>query len=233
MEKWLQLLFAVVGIFVVVMLELLDWQGRIEILEIKYPRLWRLVNNRPMRLVLLVLAIGLLSRDFKDIAAVAPPPVVHVTLTAPTSSKGEPSRKASQSQVQRNSQAINAPGGIAVGGGTVNQPTVNNFGPPPLELKASLQPVDSDKQGLIKTEITIVPNESVSAPFGLALELDNPIVSIWFVVENAGATVGGGPYRLGTHALVTVGTGISPSHALIITVYSALPVKLVKPPSIE
>jgi hypothetical protein len=131
------------------------------------------------------------------------------------------------------SPQVNVQNGIAITGGVVANPTVNNFVPPPLELKASLRTVASDKEGLIQTEITIVPTQAVSAPFGIALEFDNPIESIWFIVKDAGATIGGGPYRLGTHALTTVGTGISPSHPLVITVHSVLPVKLLKSPTIE
>ncbi len=69
MDKWLEFIFVVVVFGFVLFLEFLDWQGRAEIIESKYPRLWKLVNNRPARFLLMVLAIGLLIKDFKDATA--------------------------------------------------------------------------------------------------------------------------------------------------------------------
>jgi hypothetical protein len=56
-------------------IEFLDWYGRLEIIKRKWPRGWRAMNNRPMRLVLLIACFGLLVRDFRDIVATAPPGV--------------------------------------------------------------------------------------------------------------------------------------------------------------
>lgn len=117
-------------------------------------------------------------------------------------------------------------GGITAG-------TVINNGPPPLAMTASENVVASDKEGFIKTIITVVPNIPVVAPTAVALELDNPISMIGFWVAGAAMIQGGGPSRIGTHALISVGTSFSPQHALLITVYSALPVKLIRPPSLE
>jgi hypothetical protein len=44
----------------------LDWHGRIEVLETKHPKLARLVEGRPLRLVLLLLVLGLLIGDFRE-----------------------------------------------------------------------------------------------------------------------------------------------------------------------
>jgi hypothetical protein len=54
-------------------LEYLDWHGRSDVLKEKHPRVWVFVNNRPMRLVLSLLVLGFLVKDFKDAVAVAPP----------------------------------------------------------------------------------------------------------------------------------------------------------------
>jgi hypothetical protein len=85
----------------------------------------------------------------------------------------------------------------------------------------------------MKTEITIVPNQMVTAPFTICLDFDNPITDIGNTVKNASAVMGGGPFRRGIHARDTVGTSIGPSHPLIVVVFSLLPVKLVATPHIE
>ena len=46
--------------------EYLDWHGRMEILEKKHPRIWRLVNDRPFRLILLLLIFAILSAELKE-----------------------------------------------------------------------------------------------------------------------------------------------------------------------
>jgi hypothetical protein len=73
----------------------------------------------------------------------------------------------------------------------------------------------------------------VTAPFNIVLEFDNPISSIGWTVKNVGAQMGGGPFRIGTHAFDTVETSMSRNHPLVVIVYSVLPVKLVKPPKVE
>jgi len=59
-----------------VVCELLDTKGRLEMIKKDHPKLWRHMNNRPARLILLGIAIGLLAKDFRDVAAVAPAPIV-------------------------------------------------------------------------------------------------------------------------------------------------------------
>jgi hypothetical protein len=123
-------------------------------------------------------------------------------------------------------------GGIVVGG-IASQAGGANCGPPPLVMTTSKRVVESDKDGLIKTIITVVPSEPVSAPTAVAIQFDNPITSMDFWVEGAASTSGGGPYRNGTHAMISIGTGFNPKHALLLTVYSVLPVTVVKPPTLE
>ena len=85
----------------------------------------------------------------------------------------------------------------------------------------------------MKTEITIIPNQQVTAPFTIALEFDNPITDIGHTVKNVGAQMGGGPFSRGIHARETVSTSIGPSHPLVVVVFSLLPIKLVAPPRVE
>ncbi|HKW65484.1 MAG TPA: hypothetical protein VJN89_23235 [Candidatus Acidoferrum sp.] len=126
-----------------------------------------------------------------------------------------------------------APGGINIGGNNQGTAIVNNIAAPSLQMTASVESVTSDKEGLLKTVVTVVPNVPVSAPTGVALEFDNPIMSISFSVRGAAGVMGGGPYRLGTHALISIGTGFNPQHPLEITVYSEKPVSLLKDPVLE
>lgn len=65
------MLFVVACLFVayVILTEGTDWIGRAEIIEQRWPRLWAIMSNRPMRLVLIAVAIGMLtqvSREFEN-----------------------------------------------------------------------------------------------------------------------------------------------------------------------
>jgi len=64
----LLILSAAAVVVYVVITEATDWIGRAEIIETRWPKLWRLMNNRPTRLILIVLAlvmIGDATRDLK------------------------------------------------------------------------------------------------------------------------------------------------------------------------
>jgi hypothetical protein len=131
------------------------------------------------------------------------------------------------------------PCGVVQNGGS-NNTAAPNCGPPPLVLDVTSVETNStktfsyrDKEGLQETEITIAPNQPVTAPFTIVLEFDNPISQIGHTVKNVGAQMGGGPFTVGKHARESVLTSISPSHPLVVVVFSLLPVKLVAPPSIE
>jgi hypothetical protein len=154
---------------------------------------------------------------------VRPPEIAYLKSPAPLSAK--------ITQVRPKPQQ-NAPAGINIGHDNNGTAIVNN-GPPPLELVPSVQVVQSDKPGLIKSVITIVPNMPVSAPTAIALEFDNPISSISFSISNVGAFMGGGPYRIGVHAMVSIGTGFGPQRPVSIVVYSEKTVNLVAPPKLE
>jgi hypothetical protein len=64
-------------------LEYLDWHGRSDVLKEKHPKVWALVNNRPMRLILSLFVLGFLVKDFKDAVAIAPPPTVRIVTPIP------------------------------------------------------------------------------------------------------------------------------------------------------
>jgi len=124
---------------------------------------------------------------------------------------------------------INAPGGIPIVGnnGTVNNPTVINQ-VPKLELTPTETIVPSDEPGFIKTLITVVPNKDVTPPFDVILKFDIPPKSVGVWIAGAGVISAGGPGAVssGTDQVIPLGTGFTPKHALLLTVYSASPIKL-------
>lgn len=128
--------------------------------------------------------------------------------------------------------------GVVQNGGN-NNTASPNCGPPPLVLTVAsvisglAGTVFTAKPGFVKTEITIIPNQQVTAPFTIVLDFDNPISEIGNTVKNVGAQMGGGPFTVGTHARDSVGTSIGPSHPLVVVVFSLLPVELMSAPRIE
>jgi hypothetical protein len=128
--------------------------------------------------------------------------------------------------------------GVVQNGGSNNSASPN-CGPPPLVLTVASVETGSAgtaftaKLGFVKTEITIIPNQQVTAPFTIVLDFDSPILEIGNTVKNVGAQMGGGPFTVGTHARDSVGTSIGPSHPLVVVVFSLLPVKLMSAPHIE
>ncbi|MGD0792760.1 MAG: hypothetical protein ABR920_13420 [Terriglobales bacterium] len=123
---------------------------------------------------------------------------------------------------------LQGPCSIVQAGGKDNQ-AATNCGPPPLVLTPSLTVVPSDQEGFIKTLIKVVPNVDVAPPVNVVLKFDNPVRSVGFWIEGAGGVMAGGPASVpsGTNPVIPLGTGFNSKHALLLTVYSASPVKLV------
>jgi hypothetical protein len=65
------------------------------------------------------------------------------------------------------------------------------------------------------------------------LEFDNPVSAIGVAPSGMSVVAGGGPYRIGKHAMQSVVYGFSPTHPLLVTVTSELPVQLVEDPRLE
>jgi hypothetical protein len=76
--RLIQLLSIGLAVVLLVLVEVLDWKGRMELIEQNWPGAWKVLNSRPARLLLLVLAVGFLARDFKDAVEVGPVPVVTI-----------------------------------------------------------------------------------------------------------------------------------------------------------
>lgn len=64
--------------------EYLDWHGRMEVIKEKHHKLWRLINDRPFRLVMLFVIFATLATDLRDnLMHLDPEPIVF-RFVAPT-----------------------------------------------------------------------------------------------------------------------------------------------------
>lgn len=69
-------LAAIAIIAYAILTEATDWIGRAEIIEKRWPRLWGLMNNRPIRLILLAVALVMIGHVIQDLRAGAEAPEV-------------------------------------------------------------------------------------------------------------------------------------------------------------
>lgn len=72
---------------------------------------------------------------------------------------------------------INAPNGIAITGGTVDHPTVNNFGPPPtppLQVRWNVADQPATPQAPYEKLVTITVNVNMS-PVAIGIACDSPV----------------------------------------------------------
>jgi hypothetical protein len=127
----------------------------------------------------------------------------------------------------------NCPNGICIGGENSGNPTVINEAPKP-QFTATVNLVESDRAGYLKTEIKIVPNIAIPPPIEMVLDFDNPVAEIGGVPEGAASIMLGGRFRYGTHTLSTIQSpGISPRFPMLLHAYSLKPLTLIKPPYLE
>jgi hypothetical protein len=83
--------------------EFLDWMGRLEIIERKWPKVWSFINNRTIRLLIYLFLIAFIYRDIEErvaelkvpfpvvtVKAPVPPVVQYGTARPDTSKKNEP-----------------------------------------------------------------------------------------------------------------------------------------------
>ena len=162
----------------------------------------------------------------------------------------EPKKEQSKAAPRARLSSPLSPGNIKIGdvrtgdcsniqiGGSGNTATTN-CGPPPLKLEYSVHTLSDGEQGLfgfsgtcpVRSRIRIVPNQSVPPPVSVALDFDHPISQIATTIENVGATVGGGPYTIGLHAVSSpISPGISPHNPLVVEVCSDVRVQLISEP---
>ena len=72
------LVVAAVLIVIAGLMFLLDMVGRAELIQGRWPRVWKWVTSRPLILLMLLVSLALLDRDFKDAMVTALPAIVNV-----------------------------------------------------------------------------------------------------------------------------------------------------------
>jgi hypothetical protein len=127
----MQIALGVAILVYVVLVEGLDWIGRAEIIEKRWPRMWGVMNKRPTRLILILVAIGLLIHVIAENRHSVPdsPPVVNARPQThpsvepsdhtPTEQKAKPEVHARQGPSQKSALNI-------VVRGDVNQSTTGD-----------------------------------------------------------------------------------------------------------
>jgi hypothetical protein len=127
-------------------------------------------------------------------------------------------------------QTANAPNGIAITGGTVTNPTVNNYGPPPVEIRFNARSIQStDPQFEYEAEVTISVNASYS-PVSLAFICESEIKKVTFdfgrfaaalLNERIGVS---GDNKIG---FVTFeGTAVTPERPLYVHIWASSPFRV-------
>jgi hypothetical protein len=125
----------------------------------KHPNIKKVAESGITYAVLLIVAIVLLAGVFQDINAVREAlnvrPAAPKAPPAPIVVKEEPPARSSPGPKPSptfSAEINNAPNGIAIGGGTVTNPTVNNFGTPSRRLTSQqISAIKSSAQGLCST----------------------------------------------------------------------------------
>jgi hypothetical protein len=92
------------GIFL--LSEYLDWFGRLDVLEVKHPKIYRFLIGRPVRVVLLLLVFGLLAENTKEVVTQLEgeqnlPPMKFVAPQPPVISKTAPEFVESNDSLRR------------------------------------------------------------------------------------------------------------------------------------
>lgn len=77
----LLILVALAVVLYATLTEGLDWIGRAELIQQKFPLLWGAMNNRPMRIILLLVAVVMLAHITSDLRAGAEAPLIRFAST--------------------------------------------------------------------------------------------------------------------------------------------------------
>jgi hypothetical protein len=152
----------------------------------KYPNIKKVAESGTTYVVLLIVAIILLTGVFQNVNAVrealnvpppspkAPPaPIIQIQEPTPIIVRNAPLKPDTKPPVQINS----APNGIAIGGGNVANPTVNNFGPPPAHLNYTeevISPVQANGEGFKVMKIHVTTDRSIPGAI-IGIRFSGPI----------------------------------------------------------
>jgi hypothetical protein len=118
-------------------------------------------------------------------------PSVEVPAQAPSKTiRNRPQKKTAQEiQSPPATRTANAPNGIAITGGTVTNPTVNNYGPPPVEIRFDEHSIQStDPEFEYEAEVTVSASASYT-PVSLEFICDSEIKKVSFDFGRFGAVL--------------------------------------------
>jgi hypothetical protein len=182
---------ALLLIVYLVLVEGLDWIGRAEIIEQKWPRLWGAMNNRPMRLVLLVVAVVMLAHVIGDLRSGAEPPLASFAAPkVPT--------------IDTNVKVI----------------TVTSSPPHHCWLSNPFGMPNSTIKGAITATAAIVHcNYKIDAPFKVAVEFDRDFIPGGMVLTDSGIMMGGGGVKEGVYLAQVNSPALLSDQLIVVTVY--------------
>jgi hypothetical protein len=108
----------------------------------------------------------------------------------PESSKTKKTHKPNNNVTGNNNQTTAiAPNGIAISGGNVTNPTVNNFGPPPLQLSWSVSDLPSQEASSFAKTVTVKSNVYY-APVNVAIFCDTEVDGVSPTGASMGVVIG-------------------------------------------
>lgn len=170
----------------------LDWIGMAEVVEKRFPVLWGAMNNRPMRLILLAIAVVMLAHVSADLREGAEAPLLKFA-------------RPEVPKIDNNVKVITI--------GTPQKPqcwVANHFGMP-----------NSTIPGAVTATAAILHcNHRIEAPLVVAVEFDRDFIPGAMVVPEAGVMMGVGTEKRGKVFLGRVGSPALLSDQLaIVTVY--------------
>jgi len=126
----------------------------------------------------------------------------------------------------------NAPNGIAITGGTVTNPTVNNFGPPPLQITWSVSDTPPRGNFSFAKAVTVRTNVYYS-PVYLAIFCDADVDDVILTGVSMGVTIGYVNNDKKSWYVRITGPPVTPDSPLTIVVESSKPFNVLEVSKVE
>jgi hypothetical protein len=132
---WNYLWIVVIALLAVITVaaEILDWIGRCEIIQNRFPRVWSAMNNRFLRVVALLFMITFVGKDISDrakeppvpalVVNIAPPPAPIIQMIQPPSPPGNGSKRIVQTGNNNQANPVTVNGKQTTNG--TNSPILN------------------------------------------------------------------------------------------------------------
>ncbi|HXC42218.1 MAG TPA: hypothetical protein VNY51_01705 [Candidatus Dormibacteraeota bacterium] len=155
----------------------------------------------------------------------------------------KPKKDAATIPVEPQQTTINAPNGIGISGGNVENPTVNNFGPPPVTFRWGAESVTSTNAKFqYETTVTVTPSDAYT-PVSLGFLCDVEVRDVRFDMGRSGMALLNMQYGVATDNpkagyVAFEGMSITPDRPLYVHLWSSDPLRVLqvlkvrlKPPS--